>query len=193
MGNKGQFGCVQPDAEQKGLRANKGKHRSHKTSQSARWPLPSKLANFICKGDHSPSGVTKTWKLWPKFSFTTETINFASHCPMSILLNRKLYEKKEGAHGRTLINIVLLRPLQPRAQEAPVVRGQLPALSKCSFMHFIGVGPVPGTDTSKVPKRGSKCQARCAKGSNQDELPTKVAFWGSQSLQLIEGQSVTNV
>ena len=100
--DKGQFGCVQPDAEQKGLRANKGKHRSHKTGQSARWPLPSKLANFICKGDHSPSGVTKTWKLWPKFCFTTETINLASHCPMSILLNRKLYEKKEGAHGRTL-------------------------------------------------------------------------------------------
>ena len=64
--------------------------------------------------------------------------------------------------GGARIYIVLLRPLQPRAQEAPVVRGQLPAFSKCIFMHFIGVGPVPSTDTSKVPKRGLK-------GPNQDE------------------------
>lgn len=91
--------------------------------------------------------------------------------------------------GGTRVNIVLLRPLKPRAQEAPVERGQLPAFSKCTFMHFIGVGPVPGTDTSKVPKRGLKCRAECAKGSNQDEPPAKVAFTGSQSLQLNEDQS----
>ena len=49
-------------------------------------------------------------------------------------------------------------------------------------MHFIGVGPVTGTDTSKVPKRGLKCRgAECAKGSNQDELSTKAALKGPHS------------
>ena len=71
------------------------------------------LQIFICKGDHSSSGVTKNLKVVTKIYFHDQ--NYKLGYKFCNLLNGTLYDQlyEKSSWTWEVSNIVLLQPLQP--------------------------------------------------------------------------------